>query len=76
MQSSGSAPAHQAALNALPARDRPMRPPIPVRARVVWERDGETWLDGQARRLDVSDGSAIDAEVDLSPPGDDYTPRH
>lgn len=61
MQFSGSAPAHQAALNALPFRDRPMRPPVPVRARIVWEHDGETWLDGQARRLDP--GLAIFVEI-------------
>ncbi|UZD63023.1 hypothetical protein [Brevibacterium sp. JSBI002] len=27
------------------------RPPVPVRARVVFERDGEVWLDGTATRL-------------------------
>lgn len=27
------------------------RPPAPVRARVVWERDGEEWVDGTAERL-------------------------
>lgn len=26
------------------------RPPVPVRARVVFERDGEVWLDGMATR--------------------------
>lgn len=38
-----------------------MRPPVPVRARIVWEHDGETWLDGQARRLDP--GAAIFVEI-------------
>lgn len=28
------------------------RPPVPVRARVVFERDGEVWLDGTATRLE------------------------
>jgi hypothetical protein len=33
------------------ARDIPdQRHPIPVRARVVWERDGEEWVDGDATR--------------------------
>ena len=27
------------------------RPPVPVRARVVFEHDGEVWLDGTATRL-------------------------
>lgn len=27
------------------------RPPVPVRAHVVFERDGEVWLDGTATRL-------------------------
>lgn len=27
------------------------RPPLPVRARVVWERDGAEWVDGTATRL-------------------------
>ncbi|WP_313420581.1 hypothetical protein [Brevibacterium casei] len=27
------------------------RPPVPVRARVVFDRDGEAWLDGRATRL-------------------------
>lgn len=26
---------------------------IPVRVRVVWERDGEEWIDGVARRWDA-----------------------
>lgn len=26
-------------------------PPAPVRARVVFDRDGEAWLDGRATRL-------------------------
>lgn len=33
------------------ARGIPDQPkPIPVRARVVWEGDGEEWVDGMARR--------------------------
>ncbi len=28
--------------------------PVPVRARVVWERDGEEWVDGTAIRWDRS----------------------
>lgn len=27
------------------------RPPVPVRARIVWDHDGEEWLDGTATRL-------------------------
>ncbi|MCD1285254.1 MULTISPECIES: hypothetical protein [unclassified Brevibacterium] len=27
------------------------RPPVPVRARIVWERDGEEWVEGSAERL-------------------------
>lgn len=41
----------QEALNDLGARGSYQdRPPIPVRARVVWETDGETWIDGTADR--------------------------
>jgi hypothetical protein len=32
------------------ARGVPSRSPIAVRVRVVFDRDGETWLDGQAIR--------------------------
>jgi hypothetical protein len=33
------------------ARDIPaQRDPIPVRVRVVWKRDGEEWVDGEATR--------------------------
>jgi hypothetical protein len=33
------------------ARDIPThRDPIPVRVRVVWKRDGEEWIDGEATR--------------------------
>lgn len=42
----------QGIVNALPARDRPNRPPVPVRTRIVWSVDGEEWLDGEAERLD------------------------
>jgi hypothetical protein len=31
-------------------RDVPEREAIPVRVRVVWERDGEEWVDGLACR--------------------------
>lgn len=51
-QFSGSAPGNQHVLNALPARDKPNRPPLPVRARLVWETDGEERVDGRATRLD------------------------
>lgn len=27
------------------------RPPVPVRARIEWERDGSEWIDGTALRL-------------------------
>ena len=27
------------------------KPPVPVRARVEWERDGAVWVDGTATRL-------------------------
>lgn len=38
--------------NAAGARDSYRdQPPVPVRARVVFERDGEAWLDGTATRL-------------------------
>lgn len=52
----------QEARNALPARPSYRdRPPVPVRARVEWERDGEVWVDGTATRLGF-DG-AIFAEL-------------
>lgn len=47
----------QAIVNALPARDRPDRPRVAVRARLVWAGDGEEWVDGEAGRLDP--GKAI-----------------
>lgn len=47
----------QGILNGLDARGCPDRPPIPVRARVVFAEDGEDWLDGEAERLDP--GAAI-----------------
>lgn len=59
---SGSALKWQRVLNSLPARDRPARTKIPVRARLVWEHDGEEWKDGHALRLDP-DGPAIFAEL-------------
>lgn len=59
---SGSALQWQNVRNSLPARDRPARPKLPVRARLVWETDGEEWKDGQALRLDA-DGPAIFVEL-------------
>lgn len=40
-----------------------MRNKIPVRARLVWEGDGEEWAEGNARRLDADD-PAIYVELD------------
>ncbi|MGO2037019.1 MAG: hypothetical protein ACTH2U_11120 [Brevibacterium sp.] len=57
----GDPPARQDILNSLPARDRPDRKRVPVRARIVWERDGEEWKGGHAIRLDV-EGNAIFVE--------------
>lgn len=45
------------------------RPPVPVRARVVFERDGESWLEGTATRLGF-DG-AIFVELTDRPGADD-----
>lgn len=45
-------PVYQRVLNGGPARRLPDRRPIPVRARIVWENDGEEWVDGDALRLD------------------------
>lgn len=59
---SGSAPKWQNVLNSLPARDKPARTKIPVRARLVWERDGEEWKGGHALRLDAA-GPAIFVEL-------------
>lgn len=39
----GSALQWQHVLNSLPARDKPARAKVPVRARLVWEQDGEEW---------------------------------
>lgn len=47
----------QKIFNALPARDLPDRPAVPVRVRVVFAEDGEQWLNGEATRLDP--GAAI-----------------
>lgn len=58
----GGAPKWQSILNALTARDKPARAKIPVRARLVWEQDGEEWKAGNALRLD-SDGPAIFVEL-------------
>lgn len=48
--------AWQKALNAQPIPQPLPRlhDPIPVRARLVWEVDGETWLDGNAIRWTAS----------------------
>lgn len=53
-QFSPGPPDYQEVLNGLPARDCPDLKKIPVRARLVWERDGEEWKGGDALRLDVS----------------------
>lgn len=45
-------PNYQNVTNSLPARNRPDRTRLPVRARLVWELDGEEWVDAQALRLD------------------------
>lgn len=58
----GSAPKWQNVTNSLPARDKPTRTKIPVRARLVWEQDGEEWKDGHALRLDTA-GPAIFVEL-------------
>lgn len=47
----------QKILNAEKARGRPQRTPVSVCARIVWERDGEEWISGQAIRLDPDDGT-------------------
>lgn len=52
---SGSAPKYQEVVNSLRARDRPARDKIRVRARLVWEVDGEEWKVGYALRLDVQE---------------------
>jgi len=42
----------QKAGNALPVRPSfQNRPPVPVRARILWERDGAEGVDGVATRL-------------------------
>lgn len=38
--------------------------PIAVRVRVVWERDGETWLDGMARRWTTGPRAAVYVSID------------
>ena len=48
----GGRPNYQRVLNDLGARSRPELRKIPVRARIVWERDGEEWVSGNALRLD------------------------
>ena len=56
----GGVPRYQRVLNALPARDRPLRSRVPVRARVVWEDDGEEWVSGEAARLDRGVGIFVE----------------
>lgn len=57
----GGIPAYQRVLNDLGARRRPERNKLSVRARIVWETDGEEWVDGEALRLDP--GVAIFVEL-------------
>lgn len=52
----------QEILNALPARNRPERKRVPVRARIVWAEDGEEWRNCHAIRLD-EDEPAIHVEL-------------
>lgn len=52
----------QKILNSKPPRYSMDRPRVPVRARIIWERDGVEWVDGQALRRDPVDG-AIFVEV-------------
>lgn len=40
------------------------RPPVPVRARLVFERDGEVWLDGTATRLGFDGRSSSSSTSD------------
>ena len=48
----------QSILNDLGARrGAEDRPRIPVRARIIWDTEGEEWLDGEAGRLDHRDGA-------------------
>lgn len=47
----------QRILNALSARYRPDRVPLPCRARVVWELDGEETIAGDAIRWDPLDSA-------------------
>lgn len=58
----GAPPKWQSILNALPARDKPARTKLAVRARLVWEQDGEEWKTGNALRLDPG-GPAIFIEL-------------
>lgn len=46
-------------LNARTARDLPDRPPIPCRARLEWEHDGEQWIDTTATRWDRRTGAVF-----------------
>ncbi|WP_210602892.1 hypothetical protein [Brevibacterium oceani] len=40
------------------------RPPVPVRTRIEWERDGTEWLEGTATRLGF-DGSIFVELTDI-----------
>lgn len=57
----GDPPELQNILNALPSRDRPQRNRVPVKARIMWEHDGEQWVTGHALRLDEV-GNAVFVE--------------
>lgn len=52
-------PSYQDVLNALPARDRPDRAPLPVIARVVWEKDGTEHVRRLATRWDPVDAAVF-----------------
>lgn len=56
-QFSPGPPDYRNITNALPARFQRNRERIPVRARLVWEHDGEEWVTGHALRLDANDGA-------------------
>ena len=56
-QFSPGPPDYQSITNALPARFQRNRERIPVQARLVWENDGEEWVNGLALRLDTTDGA-------------------
>lgn len=55
-------PQHQRITNALPPRYAPDRSPLPCRARIVWETDGEETVTTKALRYDPKDDAVF---VDL-----------